>query len=160
MHFEGKALKWHHAYVKSLWNALPGWGEYVKVLLERFGEVCDDPMADLMKLRQKGTIGEYHEEFDAIITRLDFPAENSLSCFLGGLRNDVQMMVKMFQTQTVRKAFTLSKFNAQVGLSLETRHVVSTKPVFPMKAPSTDPKEPEAILDRMTVRRRGKVVTK
>ncbi|KAE9590116.1 putative succinate dehydrogenase (quinone) [Lupinus albus] len=120
MHFEGKALKWHHAYVKSLWNALPGWGEYVKVLLERFGEVCDDPMADLMKLRQKGTIGEYHEEFDAIITRLDFPAENSLSCFLGGLRNDVQMMVKMFQTQTVRKAFTLSKL-------YESSHTVMLK---------------------------------
>ncbi|XP_019451923.1 PREDICTED: uncharacterized protein LOC109354024 [Lupinus angustifolius] len=110
MHFEGKALKWHHAYVRSMWvNSIPTWGEYVKTLLERFGDVCDDPMAELMKLRQKSTIVEYHEEFDAIITRLDLSEDYMLSCFLGGLKNDVQMMVRMFQPQTVRKTFTLAK---------------------------------------------------
>ncbi|XP_019420680.1 PREDICTED: uncharacterized protein LOC109330865 [Lupinus angustifolius] len=110
MHFEGKALKWHHAYVRSMWvNSLPTWGEYVKTLIERFGEVYDDPIAELMKLRQKGTIVEYHKEFDVVITRLDRFEDYILSCFLSGLKNDVQMMVRMFQPQTVRKAFTLAK---------------------------------------------------
>ncbi|XP_006575964.1 uncharacterized protein LOC114374741 [Glycine soja] len=73
------------------------WEEYVQILTERFGDACDDPMAELMNLRQKGTISEYHEQFDAIMTRLDLPANYSLSCFLGGLKIEVQMMVRMFQ---------------------------------------------------------------
>ncbi|XP_019414608.1 PREDICTED: uncharacterized protein LOC109326374 [Lupinus angustifolius] len=89
IHFEGKALKWHHAYVRSMWvNSLHTWGEYVKTLLERFGEVCGNPMDELMKLRQKGTIAKYHEEFDAVITRLDLSKDYILSCFLEGLKND------------------------------------------------------------------------
>ncbi|CAL0311123.1 unnamed protein product [Lupinus luteus] len=66
-------------------------------------------MAELMKLRQTRSVVEYHEEFDAIITRLDLSEDYTLSCFLGGLKNDVQMMVRMFQPQNVSKAFTLAK---------------------------------------------------
>ncbi|OIW08357.1 hypothetical protein TanjilG_03033 [Lupinus angustifolius] len=57
--------------------------------MERFGEVCDDPIAKLMQLRQKGSISEYCEEFDAIITRLDLPPQYILELFLGGLKNEV-----------------------------------------------------------------------
>ena len=43
-----------------------------------------------------------NEEFDAIITHLNFPEEYLLSCFLGGLKKDTQMLVKMFQLGTLR----------------------------------------------------------
>ncbi|XP_019425117.1 PREDICTED: uncharacterized protein LOC109333995 [Lupinus angustifolius] len=110
IHFEGRALQWYHAFVKSLWtSSWPSWGEYVQMLIERFGEVCDDPMVELMNLRQKGHVADYHEEFDAIITRLELFEEYTLSCFLGGLKQDVQMMVRMFPPQLVRKAFALAK---------------------------------------------------
>ena len=88
MHLEGKAFKWHHASRKILWSKhLPSWGEYVQFLTERFGNACDDPMVKLMNLREKGTISEYHEQFDAIMTRLYLPVHYSLSCFLGGCGN-------------------------------------------------------------------------
>jgi len=99
-------LKWHHATVRSISTySLSGWGEYTQILMDRFGEICDEPMAELMKLRQKGFITEYQEEFDAIVTRLDLSEEYTLSCFLGGLKNDIQILVTMFQPQTVRKLF-------------------------------------------------------
>ncbi|XP_019460010.1 PREDICTED: uncharacterized protein LOC109359770 [Lupinus angustifolius] len=79
------------------------------MLVERFGEVCDDPMVDLINLRQKGLVADYHEQFDAIITGLELSEEYILSCFLGGLKQDVQIMVRMFQPQSVRKVFSLAK---------------------------------------------------
>lgn len=66
-------------------------------------------MADLMKLRQHRSVAEYHEEFDAIISRLNLSEEYTLSCFLGGLKHEVQMLVRMFQPQSVRKSFSLAK---------------------------------------------------
>jgi len=51
VHFEGKALQWHSAYVKNVGlDKLPSWNDYTKILIERFGEVCEDPMAELMRL--------------------------------------------------------------------------------------------------------------
>nr|KYP76051.1 hypothetical protein KK1_020272 [Cajanus cajan] len=87
---------------------------------------CDDPYSpehslthkklqvhvlemDLMKLRQKKSVIEYYEEFDAIITRLNLSEEYLLSYFLGGLKKDIQMMVRMFQPTTVNKAFSLAR---------------------------------------------------
>ena len=43
------------------------------------GDVCEDPMANLMKLRQIGSIIEYHEEFDSIVPRVDLFYEHQLS---------------------------------------------------------------------------------
>uniref|UniRef100_A0A151UFB4 Uncharacterized protein n=1 Tax=Cajanus cajan TaxID=3821 RepID=A0A151UFB4_CAJCA len=66
-------------------------------------------MAELMQLRQKGSVVEYHEAFDAIVSRLDLDDEHRLSCFLGGLKQEVQMLVRMFQPNSLRRAFTLVK---------------------------------------------------
>ena len=72
VHFEGRALQWHSSYVKSVGlQNLPPSSEYKRILIERFSKVCDDPMAELMQLRQKGSIVEYHEAFNAIVARLD-----------------------------------------------------------------------------------------
>nr|KYP34597.1 hypothetical protein KK1_044431 [Cajanus cajan] len=90
-----------------------------------------------MKLRQKTIVVAYHEEFHVVINRLNLPKEYNLSCFLGGLKQDIQMMVRMFQPTTVRKAFTLAKLyesaNTQpntVPLSSKTlRPTLAQKPL-------------------------------
>ena len=127
---------------------LPSWEEYVQILTERFGDACDDPMAKLMNLRQKGTISEYHEQFDAIMTRLDLPADYSLSCFLGGLKTEVQMMVRMFQPQSVMKAYNLAKLyestamqGTAVTLPSKNKYAVPIKSLLGPKPPAvTEPK--------------------
>lgn len=62
-----------------------------------------------MRLRQKHSVSEYHEEFDLIINRLSLSKEYVLSCFLGGLKSEVQMMVRMFQPSTTRQTFALAR---------------------------------------------------
>ena len=61
VHFKGKALQWHSAYVRTVGlRNLPSWKDYSQILLDRFGEVCEDPMVELMRLRQKGSVIEFH----------------------------------------------------------------------------------------------------
>jgi hypothetical protein len=53
VHLEGKALQWHTTFTKSLTgHSLPSSKEYPMMLMDRFGLVCDEPMAELMNLRQ------------------------------------------------------------------------------------------------------------
>jgi len=67
----------------------PSWKDYSQILLDRFAEVCEDPMVELMRLRQNGSVTEFHEQFDAIVSIVELVEEHQLSCFLGGLRQDV-----------------------------------------------------------------------
>jgi hypothetical protein len=66
-------------------------------------------MMELMHLPQQSSVTEYHEQFDAIISGLNLSEEYTLSYFLGGLKQDIQMTVRMFTPTTVVKAFTLAK---------------------------------------------------
>jgi len=74
-------ISWVATY--SLYSLLILWEEYTKLLAERFGEVCDDPMTELMRLRQKKFVFEYHEEFDSIVNTLNLSEEYMLSSFWG-----------------------------------------------------------------------------
>jgi len=82
-------------------------------------------MEELIKLRQQGSIIDYHEEFDSIVVRLSLLKECKLSYFLGGLKQDVQMMVCMFQLVFVQRAFSLEKLHES-----NTHSTPSSKP-FP-----------------------------
>jgi len=86
----------------------PSWTTFTKSLIDRFGAIGNDPMAKLMRLRQKTLVDDYHEVFDSIITRLKLSDDHILSCFLGGLQKEIQMMVRMFQPTSLQHAFTLA----------------------------------------------------
>nr|KYP46500.1 Transposon Ty3-I Gag-Pol polyprotein [Cajanus cajan] len=138
VHFKGKALQWHSAYVKTVGlENLPSWLEYTRILLDRFGEICEDLMADLVKLRQKSSITENHEEFDSIVSRVELSEAHQLSYFLGRLKQDVQMMVKMFQPDSVRKAFSLAKMYESCTLNNP-----QFKPILKNQKPQSSPKPP------------------
>ncbi|KAG8369270.1 hypothetical protein BUALT_Bualt15G0134000 [Buddleja alternifolia] len=55
-HFNGKALQWHQIFMRTrLARTSPDWGEYVNALQDRFGAMLfEDPMSELMNLRQTG----------------------------------------------------------------------------------------------------------
>ncbi|XP_028214991.1 uncharacterized protein LOC114397062 [Glycine soja] len=147
VHFEGKALQWHSAYVKNVGlNKLPSWTDYTKILIERFGEVCEDPMAELMRLRQKGTVTDYHTEFDAIVSRIDLSEANQLSCFLGGLQMEIQMMVRMFQPTSVMKAFSLAKMYENANaISMQAKPLSKTLKPNPVTKPPLLPNPPKTL---------------
>jgi len=66
IHLSDKALQWHQSYMKNRVGVpWPRWDEYKAAILSRFGpKPFDDPLSDLMKLRQSGTVESYQEQFD------------------------------------------------------------------------------------------------
>ncbi|WVY91797.1 hypothetical protein V8G54_037311 [Vigna mungo] len=96
---------------------LPNWTEFTSISIDHFGEIDDDLMSDLIKLRQTGIVVEYHDQFDVITSRLDLSDIYLLSISLGGLKKDIQMIIKMFQPQDLRKAFHLAKLHESASAS-------------------------------------------
>ncbi|GKC16027.1 retrotransposable element Tf2, partial [Tanacetum coccineum] len=71
----------------------PSWKQYVKDITSWFGAPYDDPMAELMELKQTGSVTDVHDKFDCILSRLQFPPKYALSCFLSVLNEDISNMV-------------------------------------------------------------------
>jgi len=91
----------------ELW---PQWEEYKAAILSRFGsKPFDDPLADLMKLKQTGSVEVYQENFDSLLSRVDLATPQAISCFLSGLTEEVQNAVRMFKPQTLHDAYCLAK---------------------------------------------------
>lgn len=109
IHLEGRALLWHQNYMKKCLNILPTWAKYTEEITSRFGELYDDPMADLKALKQSGSVQEYHDMFDALAGRLQLSEEHLLSCYLGGLDEEIQLAVRMFCPKSVQQALCLAK---------------------------------------------------
>lgn len=66
---------------------MPSWPQYITHISTRFGDLCDDPMSELVSLHQGGSVQEYLDEFEAILARLTLPKEHVVSIFLAGLNN-------------------------------------------------------------------------
>lgn len=111
IHFDDQAATWHQSLMQTELgrNVLADWSGYRVLILERFGELLDDPIAELKNLQENQGIGEYHSQFEAIRTRVNLPEEYLVSAYLAGLKMETQMHVRMFQPKTIRHCFMLGK---------------------------------------------------
>lgn len=130
IHLEGKALLWHQNFMKKCSNVLPTWKKYTEEINLRFGELYDDPMAELKALKQLGYVQEYHDEFDALASRLQLSEEYLLSCYLGGLDDEVQLAVRMFTPKSVQQALRLAKLQEASQKAKKTK-MPSKAPLLP-----------------------------
>ncbi|XP_010470588.1 PREDICTED: uncharacterized protein LOC104750484 [Camelina sativa] len=73
IHFDSHAAASHHSFVKSRvgLEVLYDWEGYVQMLLERFEDVCDEPMAELKQLQETDGIVDYHQKFVLIKLRVN-----------------------------------------------------------------------------------------
>ncbi|PIN21602.1 hypothetical protein CDL12_05681 [Handroanthus impetiginosus] len=103
IHLEGEALQWHQVFLKSrLTMTLPTWEEYIQAMNERFGsEMGKDPMIELMHLRQNGSVQDYWREFDELVNRVQLAPNYAVSCFIGGLRDDIATRVEAFDPKSL-----------------------------------------------------------
>ncbi|KAG8374128.1 hypothetical protein BUALT_Bualt11G0098700 [Buddleja alternifolia] len=89
---------------------IPTKEEYIRALNDRFGAlVYDDPMSELVNLKQVGNIQNYLDRFDEIVNCLDLPDHYVLSCFLGGLKREISVPVRMFRPKSLQEAISLAK---------------------------------------------------
>ncbi|XP_071905722.1 uncharacterized protein [Coffea arabica] len=119
MNLEGKALQWHQIFMKSrLTREAPLWEEYVKELSSRFGDsLYDDPMGELKSLKQTGSVQEYHDLFEELLNRVDLPEDYATSCFISGLKPDIQLSVRMFMPKNICHARILARMEEAKGVT-------------------------------------------
>lgn len=113
-HTEGRALVWFQELRSS--NGLTTWNEFLKALQTRFGTGSyDDPMETLVKLKQTGSIEEFKSRFETLANRVhDLPDHLKLSCFLGGLKDEIRLPVRMFNPSRMIDAYSLAKIQEEL----------------------------------------------
>lgn len=71
--------------------------------------VYDDPMGELMSLRQQGSVQEFQDSFEELLNRVELPESYAISCFLSGLKEEIQLAVRMFMPKTLSHTYCLAK---------------------------------------------------
>ena len=131
IHLEGKALLWHQSYMRSVnLGQWPMWERYKEAILSRFGrQPFDDPLSELMKLRQTGSVEQYQDAFDALLIRIeDLPVGHAISCFLSGLTAEIQHTVRMFKPATLHDAYCLAKLQEATLASMARKRPILDTP--------------------------------
>ncbi|KAF3667065.1 hypothetical protein FXO38_08796 [Capsicum annuum] len=104
--FEGEAIQWHLAFMKyRQYLHPPTWSEYAMTLVERFGSDYDDPMEEIKKVRQTGSMKDYQAIFERHLTRVYLSEKNAINYYLGGLKNELNMEVKIANPRTLSQIY-------------------------------------------------------
>lgn len=112
MHLDDLTLQWHGAYMRGkayLKLPYPSWEEYIWALLDRFGAEFDDPMSELVKLKQTGGVVEFQEAFDIAMTRLNLEPGYDVSIFLEGLKLELGDAVRILKPYSLSQAYHLAR---------------------------------------------------
>ncbi|CAM8999660.1 unnamed protein product [Rhodiola kirilowii] len=112
LHMEGKALQWHHNFMSSRFDQFPSWPEYIVAISTRFGSLLDDPLADLVSLKQGADhVEEYLDKFECALTRLTLPIHHALSIFLTNMHPHLALHVRQFNVSTVAEAARIARLH-------------------------------------------------
>ncbi|KAL8089286.1 hypothetical protein AgCh_038908 [Apium graveolens] len=129
IHLEGKALLWHQTYMQRCNHIIPTWSTYTEDINVRFGDLYEDPMAELKALRQQGSVQDYHDAFDALTSRITLSEEYLLSSYIGGLSEEIKLAVRMFSPKSIQQVQCLAKLQEASSKAQKNKH--QPKPLLP-----------------------------
>ncbi|GKF12339.1 putative mitochondrial protein, partial [Tanacetum coccineum] len=102
------ASLWHRQFVKLI-GENASWNSFKEAILLRFRNAYNDPMAEIKNLRHVGTIEEYHNAFDKLVSRVDLPEDQQISFYIPSLQSEVELAVRMFRPKSLAEVYNLSK---------------------------------------------------
>ena len=120
------------------------WEEFLVALRTRYGpSAYEDPVGAFTKLRQTGSVEEYHTAFEILSNKINGVSEEfRISTFLSGLRDELRIMVTMFRPTTLSAAFGLARLQEEeVGRRVHpvrnqnTSHNNTYLPSYPRQTP-------------------------
>ena len=141
IHLSDLALMWHRQVVRHLGEDV-SWAMYRETILKRFGSVYDDPLSEIKKLKQIGTVQDYIDAYDRLLCRVDLPDDQSMSFFMAGLKSEIELAVRMFRPRSLTDLYGLCKLEeAKVNVNkLKYRPPILPTPRFQTPLPNTGPK--------------------
>ena len=100
----------------------PKWEEYLLAMQQRFGgKLFDDPTADLLSLRQMGSVKEFQGQFELLLNRVRISQKYAISICLKGLQEEILMPICMFNPQTLEHTFALAKMQKATNATHQRR---------------------------------------
>jgi len=78
-------------------------------MINQYGpDVLDDPMGALTKVKQTGSVLEYHKQFIRFCHLIEgLSMVHIISCFLAGLRDEIRQEVKKQKAQSIVEAYKM-----------------------------------------------------
>lgn len=111
IHLEGVALQWHLNYLRGRFDQYPLWPQYAADVRRRFGDLYEDPLAELIQVKHSSSIQSYVDDFELALTQVSILPEHALSIFLASLDPQTQAHVRMFNPTTMAHAINLAKLH-------------------------------------------------
>lgn len=98
---EDKALNWYQWWEEQA--PLRTWEEFKVAVMRRFQPgLLHNPMGPLLSLKQKGSVVEYMEKFEMLVSPLRREERIMLdSIFLNGLKEEIQDELKLHESQSL-----------------------------------------------------------
>lgn len=136
VHMKGKALQWHHNFMSNRFGMFPTWPEYIVAVSARFGEHYDDPLSELVSLKQAvNSVEEYLEKFENTMTRMTLPEVHALSIFLKNMNPHLAFHVRQFDVTSVAAAARIANLHESSLLHMPMKH--QRAPFSPYQKPNS-----------------------
>ncbi|GJW04315.1 hypothetical protein Tco_1563171 [Tanacetum coccineum] len=102
------------------------WGLYESEILSRFGDVYDDPMVELIILKLNGDVQAYQNKFEMLLNKVDLIESQAVSFFVGRLKNEISLPLRMFKPTTMKDVTCLAKMQeATIDLTKTKRQYLT-----------------------------------
>ncbi|GKB86719.1 putative mitochondrial protein [Tanacetum coccineum] len=98
------------------------WDVYEAAILQRFGAINKDPMAELKNLKYETTVKEYQSQFEKLMNQVDITESQAISMFIGGLPASIELKVRMFKPRSLTDAFSLAGLQEATIAALKQRN--------------------------------------
>ncbi|PHT92339.1 hypothetical protein T459_00221 [Capsicum annuum] len=77
--------------------------------IQWFGIDFDDPMEEIKKINQRRSVREYQAAFERSLTRVNLSEENAISCYIGGLKIELNIAVKITKPSSLSQAYNSAR---------------------------------------------------
>ncbi|GJZ35754.1 retrotransposable element Tf2 [Tanacetum coccineum] len=121
IHLFDQALIWHLQFIKTHGEVV-AWDVYEAAILQRFGAINEDPMAELKNLKYETTVKEYQSKFEKLMNQVDITESQAISMFIGGLPASIELNVRMFKPRSLTDAFGLAGLQEATLAALKQRN--------------------------------------
>ncbi|GJW42420.1 retrotransposon-related protein [Tanacetum coccineum] len=98
------------------------WDVYEAAILQRFGAINEDPMAELKNLKYETTVKEYQSKFEKLINQFNITESQAISMFICGLPASIELNVRMFKPRSLTDAFGLAGLQETTLAALKKRN--------------------------------------
>ncbi|GKB97942.1 putative mitochondrial protein [Tanacetum coccineum] len=123
-----KALNWHKQFMKKF-GEIVTWEVYQTQVRKSFELVFEDPVVELKNLKQTTNMQVYQDSFEALLNKVELSESYVISLFIGGYKEEITYVVRMFKPTTLIDVFYLSKLHeANMSVSKSRNASLLTTP--------------------------------